>query len=52
MMAKAIGPQNSVGAIGSSPSTVESAVSSSGRSRFIAADTAASSTDRPRPVRR
>ena len=33
MMAKAIGPQNTVGAIGIRPSTVENAVSIIGRSR-------------------
>ena len=48
MIAKAMGPQNSVGAIGISPSTVDTAVRSRGLSRFIDADTAASRTPKPR----
>ena len=42
MMAKAIGPQNTVGAIGIMPSTVEIAVSMIGRKRELLASTAAS----------
>ena len=41
MMAKAIGPQNTVGAIGIMPSTVEIAVSMIGRKRALLASTAA-----------
>ena len=47
MMAKAIGPQNRVGAIGMRPSTVDSAVNKMGRKRPVAADTTASCTVRP-----
>ena len=42
MIANAIGPQNTVGAIGISPSTVEIAVSIIGRSRELDASTTAS----------
>src|SRR5262249_52018626 len=42
MIAKAIGPQNMVGAIGIIPSTVDIAVSMIGRKRDIAASTTAS----------
>ena len=47
MMAKAIGPQNTVGAIGSRPSTVDTAVSIIGRSRLVAQVSTASRTARP-----
>ena len=42
MIAKAIGPQNTVGAIGIMPSTVETAVSMIGRKRVALASSAAS----------
>ena len=42
MMAKAIGPQNTVGAIGIRPRTVDNAVSIIGRSRPVAEDNTAS----------
>ena len=42
MIAKAIGPQNTVGAIGIMPSTVETAVSMIGRKRVLLASSAAS----------
>src|SRR5262245_18642622 len=48
MIAKAIGPQNTVGAIGMRPSTVEIAVSISGRKRDALASITASRTDNPR----
>ena len=41
MMAKAIGPQNTVGAIGIMPSTVDNAVSINGRKRELLASTTA-----------
>src|SRR4029450_11280418 len=41
MMAKAIGPQNTVGAIGIMPRTVDTAVSMIGRKRELLASTAA-----------
>ncbi len=44
MIAKAIGPQNTVGAIGIMPSTVEIAVSMIGRKRLVLASSAASTT--------
>ena len=44
MMAKAIGPQNTVGAIGIRPSTVEIAVSIIGRRRPVAEASTASRT--------
>ena len=47
MMAKAIGPQKTVGAIGIMPSTVDSAVSISGRKRELLAATSASQTVMP-----
>ena len=47
MMANAIGPQNTVGAIGIRPSTVEIAVSDIGRRRELLAATTASQTFRP-----
>jgi hypothetical protein len=42
MIAKAIGPQNTVGAIGIMPRTVDTAVSMIGRKRELLASTAAS----------
>ena len=47
MMAKAIGPQNTVGAIGIIPRTVEIAVSMIGRKRVLLASTAACQTSLP-----
>ena len=47
MMAKAIGPQNTVGAIGIMPSTVEMAVSTIGRKRALLASIAAWNTSLP-----
>src|SRR5215471_5294627 len=47
MMAKAIGPQNTVGAIGIMPRTVDTAVSMIGRKRELAASTAAAQTSFP-----
>src|SRR5262249_60980584 len=47
IIAKAIGPQNTVGAIGIKPSTVEIAVSISGRMREVAAARTASITFLP-----
>ena len=47
MIAKAIGPQNTVGAIGIMPSTVEIAVSMIGRKRVVLASSAASTTPLP-----
>ena len=47
MIANAIGPQNTVGAIGIMPSTVESAVSMIGRKRVLPASSAASNTPAP-----
>ena len=44
MIAKAIGPQNTVGAIGIMPSTVDTAVSMIGRKRVLLASMAASQT--------
>ncbi len=44
MIAKAIGPQNTVGAIGIMPRTVDTAVSMIGRKRELLASTAASQT--------
>ena len=41
MIAKAIGPQNTVGAIGIMPRTVEIAVSMIGRNRVLLASTVA-----------
>ena len=47
MMAKAIGPQNTVGAIGMRPSTVETAVSMIGVKRALLASIAACRTSLP-----
>ena len=47
MIAKAIGPQNTVGAIGIIPRTVDTAVSMIGRKRELAAATTASRTFLP-----
>ena len=47
MMANAMGPQNTVGAIGMRPSTVETAVSMSGRKRDALASSTASRTGNP-----
>ena len=47
MMAKAIGPQNTVGAIGIMPSTVDMAVSMIGRKRALLASIAACRTSLP-----
>ena len=47
MIAKAIGPQNTVGAIGMKPRTVEMAVSMMGRNRETAPSTTASHGSRP-----
>ena len=44
MIAKAIGPQNTVGAIGIMPRTVDTAVSMIGRKRELLASMAASQT--------
>ena len=44
MIAKAMGPQNTVGAMGIMPSTVETAVSMIGRKRVALASSAASQT--------
>ena len=44
MIAKAIGPQNTVGAIGIMPRTVDTAVNMIGRKRELLASTAASQT--------
>ena len=47
MIANAIGPQNTVGAIGIRPSTVDIAASIIGRSRLVAEVSTASRTLRP-----
>lgn len=47
MIANAIGPQNTVGAIGIMPSTVDTAVNMIGRNRELLASTAASHGDLP-----
>ena len=50
MIANAIGPQNTVGAIGIKPSTVEIAVSMIGRKRESVASTTASKCRGPAPL--